>query len=300
MISITNIKDIPSLNPSFQLSNDFLAEINTILVTEFSITTPSNLLSLIFSLLDITSLEGTDYHLSINQLCDKILALENIKGVPSPAAICVYPTFIELVASRLKNTSIRSACVAGGFPSGQTAIEVKVHEVKWAIEQGTTEIDVVISRGKLIAGNYQEVFDELIAIREAAKGVTLKIIIESGELQTTKNIRIASDIALYAGADFIKTSTGKITEGATFSAAYIMLQAIKDFYHATGKKVGLKPAGGISDVATAINYLNLTEKIVGESWLNNQHIRFGASRLANNVLNELAIQLKEPQLSNYF
>ena len=300
MISITNINDIPSLSSDFDFSTDFSVEIDTILAKEETSNASLNLLQLIFSCLDLTSLEGNDNNTKIEYLCDKVLTLDVIPNIPSIAAICVYPTFGKLVVNKLKNTSIQTACVAGAFPSGQSSIEIKLQEIEWAIKQGATEIDMVISRGKLIAGHYQEVFDEIVAIRSISKNVTLKVIVESGELQTAKNIRIASDIAMYAGADFIKTSTGKIAEGATYSNVYIMLHAIKDFHKATGRKVGLKPAGGISNIETATNYITLVNQIVGQEWLNKKLLRFGASQLANTILNELAIPLNKPQLINYF
>lgn len=257
-------------------------------------------LTLIFSLLDLTSLEGDDTNTKIKRLCDKALTLTTFKGTPPIAAICVYPTFAKIVSNKLNNSPIETACVAGSFPSGQSSINIKLQEIEWAIEQGATEIDMVISRGKLIEGNYQEVFDEIVAIRSATKNVTLKVILETGELQNAKNIRIASDLAMYAGCDFIKTSTGKIAEGATYPSVFIMLQAIKDFYTNTGRKVGLKPAGGISDIKTATNYITLVEQIVGEKWLNRKLLRLGASRLANTILNELAKDTNQPQLMNYF
>jgi len=300
LISITNIKDIPSLSSNFHFKEDSSTEINKILKIENHDKPSLNLLQLIFSLLDLTSLEGSDTNNKIETLCDKALNLETFNDVPPVAAICVYPTFAEIVKNKLNSSTINTACVAGAFPSGQSSLNVKLQEIEWAIQQGSTEIDTVISRGKLIEGNYQEVFDEIVAIRSATKNVTLKVILETGELQSAKNIRIASDLAMYAGADFIKTSTGKISEGATYSSVFVMLQAIKDFYGSTGKKIGLKPAGGISDITTTINYLNLTEIILGKSWLNNQLMRFGASRLANAILDQFAKHMNKPQLINYF
>lgn len=301
MISIANIKDIPSLNPVFLLDDTIIeSEIETIKASSFSVKNPAKILSLIFSCIDLTSLEGNDTNTKIKTLCNKVLAINKDNEIPSVAAICVYPSFAKLVSEKLKNSNIHTASVAGAFPSGQSSIDVKLKEIKWAIEQGAQEIDMVISRGKLIEGNYQAVFDEIVAIKKCCKDIHLKVILESGELENVKNIRIASDLAMYAGADFIKTSTGKIDEGATPSAVYIMLQAIKDFYTATGKKVGIKPAGGISTEETAVNYLKLVEQTVGESWLNNKLFRFGASRLANTILNQLSLELNKPQLLNYF
>jgi len=298
MIPITNISEIPCLNTNFSISENFIPEIETIFQSSLKEQGEGNLLKLIFSLIDLTSLEGADTNAKIEALCDKVLELEQINDIPNVAAICVYPTFAKLVNQKLKKTTINTACVAGAFPSGQSSIEVKLKEIEWAIQEGATEIDMVISRGKLIEGNYQEVFDEIVAIKKCCGSTHLKVIIESGELESNKNIRIASDIAMYAGADFIKTSTGKITEGATYNSVYIMLNAIKDFHTATGIKVGMKPAGGISDIETATNYLKLVNQIVGESWMNNKLFRFGASSLAKNVLSQLS--KSNSRLTNHF
>jgi len=300
MIPVSNINEIPSLSPSFSLSNDFSSEINQLIAGEFNYATNEKLLQLLFSLLDLTSLEGADTNQKIAAMADKVVGLEKYNDLTNVAAICVYPTFATLVSNKLKNTTVNTACVAGAFPSGQSSLAIKLQEIAWAIEQGATEIDMVISRGKLLEKNYQEVFDEIVAIKKCCGKVHLKVIIESGELKNNLNIRIASDLAMYAGADFIKTSTGKIAEGATYNSVYIMLQAINDFYKATGIKVGMKPAGGIADIDTATNHLKLVEKTVGTAWLNNHLFRFGASRLANNVLNELAQKLNKPELNNYF
>jgi deoxyribose-phosphate aldolase len=264
------------------------------------ISNQKELLSLILNLIDLTSLEGADTNAKIESMCNKVLALEKYESIPNVAAICVYPTFAKLVNQKLSNTTINTACVAGAFPSGQSSLTVKLQEIEWAINEGATEIDMVISRGKLLEGNFQEVFDEIVAIKKCCGEVHLKVIIESGELQNTKNIRIASDLAMYAGADFIKTSTGKISEGATYQSVYIMLNAIKDFYSATDKKIGMKPAGGIADIETATNYLKLIENTIGQDWFNNHLFRFGASRLANNVLNELSVIVNEPTLKDHF
>jgi deoxyribose-phosphate aldolase len=286
MIPTTNIKNIPSICADFQLIDHF--QIDEILTHDLSIERREDVLKLILSLVDLTTLEGTDTNKKINKLCKTVLAIEHQKEIPNVAAICVYPTFAKVVSESLANTKVKTACVAGAFPSGQSPIEIKLSEVKWAIDQGATEIDMVISRGKLLEGNYQEVFDEIVAIKKCCGHIHLKVIIESGELQNNKNIRIASDLAMYAGADFIKTSTGKISEGATYNSVYIMLCAINDFNTSQGIKVGMKAAGGISDISTAINYLKLVENIVGKDWLNPKLFRFGASRLAKELLTELS------------
>jgi len=298
MIPITNINNIPSIANTVNINVN--GELDSILKIPFSETDDKSLLKLIINLIDLTSLEGADTNAKIEAMCNKVLALEDISEIPNVAAICVYPTFAKLVNKKLSSTKINTACVAGAFPSGQSSLAVKLNEIEWAINEGATEIDMVISRGKLIEGNYQEVFDEIVAIKKCCGNTHLKVIIESGELENHQNIRIASDLAMYAGADFIKTSTGKIGEGATLTSVFIMLNAIKDFYNATGIKVGMKPAGGISDVKTATEYLILVEQILGNEWLNSHLFRFGASSLAKVVLNQLAEKTNNPNLKNHF
>ena len=280
---VTNIIDIPSIKADF--STSLTDQINEIISQPFSIDDELEVLRLIFSCIDLTTLEGADTTGKIEEMCQTVLDLEARNDLPNVAAICVYPTFAKIVSERLKTTNVNTARVAGAFPSGQSSIEIKVQEVKWAIEEGATEIDMVISRGKLLEGKYQEVFDEIVAIKACCGDVHLKVIIESGELQNNQNIRIASDLAMYAGADFIKTSTGKISEGATYNSVYIMLTAIQEYYNATGIKIGMKAAGGISDVETATNYLKLVENTTGKDWLTPTLFRFGASSLAKVVLN---------------
>jgi deoxyribose-phosphate aldolase len=287
MIPIHNIKNIPSLAAGFQFSEN--SDIDTILTKELTIESRTEILKLILSLIDLTSLEGADTNHKVEGICNTVLALDKRSDTPNVAAICVYPTFAKLVSDKLTQTKVNTACVAGAFPSGQSPIEIKLSEVKWAIDRGATEIDMVISRGKLLEGKYQEVFDEIVAIKKTCGTIHLKVIIESGELQNNKNIRIASDLAMYAGAYFIKTSTGKISEGATYNSVYIMLCAIKEFNTAQGIKIGMKPAGGISDIATAINYLKLVEDTLGKDWFKPQLFRFGASRLAKEILTELSV-----------
>jgi len=282
---VANINEIPSIKANF--SHPVTNQINQIINQPFSILNETNVHQLIFSLIDFTTLEGSDTCKKIEKMCQTVLDLEKRNDIPNVAAICVYPTFAKIVSERLKDTNVNTACVAGAFPSGQSSIEIKQQEVRWAIDEGATEIDMVISRGKLLEGKYQEVFDEIVSIKKCCGKTHLKVIIESGELQNNQNIRIASDLAMYAGADFIKTSTGKIKEGATYNSAYIMLTAIRAYYNTTGIKVGMKAAGGIRDVQSAINYLKLVENTTGKDWLNPTLFRFGASSLAKAVLNKL-------------
>lgn len=300
MILLTNIKDIPSLHTDYSSATSFQLEIDNIILFELQESYSIDHLKLIFSLIDLTSLEGNDTPAKIEGICRKVLALEQLNNINNVAAICVYPTFAKLVKQKLNSTSIQTACVAGAFPSGQSSLTIKLQEISWAIQEGATEIDMVISRGKLLEGKYQEVFDEIVAIKKCCGNIHLKVIIESGELLNNKNIRIASDLAMYAGADFIKTSTGKISEGATYNAVYVMVNAIKEFHAATKVKVGLKAAGGIKDVDIATNYLKIINHVLGDKWINPRLVRFGASSLANNVLNKISTLQNQPHLLNYF
>ncbi len=237
-------------------------------------------LKLALSLVDLTTLEGKDTDQRIIELCKK--AIDS-----GTAAVCVYPTLVSVAKNELKNSNKKVASVAGGFPSGQIPLNIRLQEAEYAIKQGADEIDMVISRGKFLEGKYELIHEEVAAFKKVCENTTLKVILETGELETLDNIRIASDIALYAGADFIKTSTGKMAINATLPAICVMLQAIKDYHTATGKKCGIKPSGGISDGDTAAKYLRLTEQIVGKEWLNSNLFRFGASRLVDNLISEI-------------
>ncbi|MEI6346356.1 MAG: deoxyribose-phosphate aldolase [Bacteroidota bacterium] len=243
---------------------------------------------LALNVIDLTTLEGSDTHQRVIELCEKAKGFSSLGiDIPNTAAVCVYPVFVETAKKALVGTNIRVASVAGAFPSGQSPIEVKVAEVKYAVAKGADDIDMVISRGTFLEGDYQTVFDEIVAIKSVCGNAHLKVILETGELQTPQNIYKASEIAIQAGADFIKTSTGKIAVNATPEAMLVMLEAIKAHYDATGKMVGIKPAGGIATAEESLNYLKLVENVLGEKWMNNQWLRFGASRLADKILEKL-------------
>ena len=245
-------------------------------------------LKLALSMIDLTTLEGKDTEGKVRQLCYKAMhphdALQNI---PTVAAICVYPTYVAVAKNALQGSNIQVASVATAFPSGQSNLEAKLSDTKFAVDQGADEIDMVISRGQFLSGNYQFVFDEIAAIKEACGKAHLKVILETGEIDTLENVRKASEIAMYAGADFIKTSTGKIQPAATLQVTYVMLDAIKDFYLKTGKIIGMKPAGGISTSKIALQYLVMLNEVLGEKWMNNKYFRFGASSLTNDILMQL-------------
>jgi deoxyribose-phosphate aldolase len=239
----------------------------------------------ILNCIDLTTLEGSDTHERVKQLCEKACTFSKIRvGVPNTAAVCVYPPFVKTAVEALKGTGIKVAAVAGAFPSGQSPIHVKLAEVAWTVEQGADEIDMVISRGTFLEGKFDIVAEEIAEIKKACKHAHLKVILETGELQTAANIRKASEIAILSGGDFIKTSTGKIQPAATEFATVVMLDTIKEYHEKSGKMIGFKPAGGIAEPELALRYLMLVDNILGDAWMNNEWLRFGASRLADKIV----------------
>jgi deoxyribose-phosphate aldolase len=245
-------------------------------------------LRLVLSMIDLTTLEGKDTPGKVKQLCYKAKhLLDTYEGLPTVAAVCVYPSMVRVAKRSLGDSDIKIASVATAFPSGQASLKVKIEDTKFAVSEGADEVDMVISRGKFLAGEYNFVFDEIAAIKEACGEARLKVILETGELSTFDKVRRASDIAMYAGADFIKTSTGKVQPAATMPVTLVMLEAIRDYYYSTGKMIGMKPAGGISKSKLALHYLVMLNEVLGEDWMNNHWFRFGASSLANDVLMQL-------------
>ena len=245
-------------------------------------------LKLVLNMIDLTTLEGKDTPGKVKQLCYKAIHPHDVlPGLPSVAAICVYPSMVRIAKKALEGSSVKVASVATAFPSGQAPREVKIKDTKYAVNEGADEIDMVISRGKFLSGEYNFVFDEIASVKEACGQARLKVILETGELVTYDKVRRASDIAMHAGADFIKTSTGKIQPAATMPVTLVMLEAIRDFYYSTGKMIGMKPAGGISKSKSALHYLVMLNEVLGAAWLSNQWFRFGASSLANDVLMQL-------------
>jgi len=237
--------------------------------------------------IDLTSLSGTDTEAEIRAMVEKVNNFENeFPELPNVAAICVYPALIPIVKATLTEP-IGIAAVSAGFPASQTFIEIKVAETALCVMEGATEIDVVISIGKFLEGKYEEVYEELEEIKSACHDAHLKVILETGALQTASNIKKAAIIAMAAGADFIKTSTGKIPVAATPEATYVMCQAIKEWNEKNNVKVSYKPAGGISTTEEAVKHYTLVKEILGEEWLNNKRFRFGASRLANDLLSSI-------------
>ena len=240
-----------------------------------------------FNSIDLTSLKETDTEEEIRSMVEKVNNFEeNFPDIPNVGAICVFPSMVSTVKATLTEP-IGIAAVSAGFPASQTFIEVKVAETAMCVMEGATEIDVVISVGKFLAGKYDEVFEELTEIKSACRDAHLKVILETGALKTAANIKKASVLAMAAGADFIKTSTGKIPVAATPESTFIMCSAIKEWNEKTGAKVGYKPAGGIATAEDAVKHYTLVKEILGDEWLNNKLFRFGASSLANKLLSSI-------------
>ena len=248
-------------------------------------------LKLAMSMIDLTTLEGKDSEGKVKQLCYKAMHPHDaFPGIPQVAAICVYPTMVKTARQALKGSNIHVASVATAFPSGLAPLKVKLEDTRFAVNEGADEIDMVISRGKFLQGEFDFVFDEIAAIKEACGKAHLKVILETGELSTLDNVRKASDLAILAGADFIKTSTGKIQPAATMPITLVMLEAIRDYYYATGKMIGMKPAGGIANSKLALHYLVMVNETLGAAWLHPDWFRFGASKLANDIVMQLVKQ----------
>ncbi len=281
----SNIK-IPNFNLSPRVDQVGIEE-RASRFTKRSIKKESKLNGLLLALnmIDLTTLEGKDTDGKVKQLCYKAQHLHDAyPGLPTVAAICVYPSMVKVAKQALGNSGIKVASVATAFPSGQSTRSIKINETKFAVANGADEVDMVISRGKFLMGEYNYVFDEIAAVKEACGTARLKVILETGELGSYDKVRRASDIAMYAGADFIKTSTGKISPAATMPVTLVMLEAIRDFYYETGKMIAMKPAGGISKSKLALHYLVMLKETLGEAWMNNHWFRFGASSLANDIL----------------
>jgi deoxyribose-phosphate aldolase len=259
-------------------------------------------LKMALNMIDLTTLEGKDTEGKVRQLCHKAAHLHHgFPDLPNVAAICVYPTFVKLAKSLVADKGIKVASVATAFPSGQSFPKYKINETKEAVAEGADEIDMVISRGRFHQGDYAYVFDEISAVKEACGKARLKVILETGEIGNLDAVYFASQMAISAGADFIKTSTGKINPAATMPVTLVMLEAIRDHYHETGKMVGMKPAGGISNAKLALHYLIMVKETLGEAWLTNEWFRFGASSLANDLLKQLVKQETGIyQSANYF
>jgi deoxyribose-phosphate aldolase len=241
-----------------------------------------------FSMMDLTTLKTDDTPASVTKLVNKVNAFQqSYPEWPLPASICVYPNFASVVSESLEADNVKTCCVAGGFPSSQTFTEVKIAETSLALLDGAEEIDIVQNVGKFLNGDYEYICSETEELKEICKEKTLKVIIECGALQNLENVKKASILAMYSGADFIKTSTGKEVAGADPKSFFVMCKAIKEYYDETGKKIGIKAAGGISTTQDALLYYSIVNNVLGKEWLNNKLFRIGASRLFDNLLESL-------------
>lgn len=242
----------------------------------------------LFGSVELTSLSTTDSDETILKLTEKVNKFEDTyPDLPHVATICVYPCFAQIVSQSLEVEGVEIACVSGNFPSSQARIEVKVAETALAINDGATEIDVVMPVGKFLSGDYETLCDDISELKQACREHKMKVILETGCLKTAQNIKKAALLAMYAGADYIKTSTGKLSPAATPEAAYVMCQTIKEYYNETGIQIGFKPAGGMKTVQDALVYYTIVKEVLGEKWLTNQWFRLGTSRLANLLLSEI-------------
>ncbi len=282
-----NFEELFSLYPCYLTETSVKEGIDTIIAKHFNENNVQSVWKQCLHQIDLTTLNGDDTIEKVVALTTKVNNFNtHYPQLPNVAAICVYPSLVETVKKTL-NKPIGIASVAAGFPASQTFPEIKVAECAMAVAAGATEVDIVISIGKFLEGNYQEVYDEIAEIKSAIHGSHLKVILETGALKSVENIYRASILAMAAGADFIKTSTGKITTNATPEATYVMCHAIKDWKEKTGQKVCYKPAGGVSTTEEAVLHYTLVKDILGNDWLNNESFRFGASRLANNLLSSI-------------
>jgi deoxyribose-phosphate aldolase len=268
-----------------------MAEERAAAFTKRSIKTSAKLagLKLVVSMMDLTTLEGKDTPGKVAYLCRKAMAPADPRyEVPSCAAVCVYPNLVRAAKAFVGDSGVKVAAVATAFPCGALPLKVKLQDTRAAVAEGADEIDMVIDRGAFLAGEHARVSDEIAAVKEACGAAHLKVILETGELQTYDNVRIASDLAMQAGGDFIKTSTGKVTPAANMPVTLVMLEAIRDFFYATGKRIGMKPAGGIRTAKEALAYLVMLSETLGDDWMTPDLFRFGASTLANDVLMQIA------------
>jgi deoxyribose-phosphate aldolase len=253
-------------------------------------------LKLAVSMMDLTTLEGKDTAGKVRQLCQKALApLPNDPSVGPCGAICVYPNHVQTAKAALAGSTVKVASVATAFPSGQSPLDIKLDDTRRAVDFGADEIDMVIDRGAMLVGDYAKVYDEIAATKEACGAAQLKVILETGELGSYDTVRMASELAIAAGADFIKTSTGKIQPAATPPVTLLMLEVIRDHFYATGRRIGMKPAGGVRTAKQALQYLVIVKETLGDAWLTPDLFRFGASALLNDVL----MQLEKERTGNY-
>jgi deoxyribose-phosphate aldolase len=268
---------------------DIKAKVRDIIATKVPENDTLDVKKFLFGSIELTTLTPTDSDVSVMAFTERVNAFDNeYPNLPHVATICVYPCFAEIVKDTLEVDGVEIACVSGSFPSSQARIEVKVAETALAVKDGATEIDIVMPVGKFLSGDIEGVCDEISELKAiCGENVPMKVILETGCLGTASNIKKASILAMYAGADYIKTSTGKEKISATPEAAYVMCQAIKEYYEKTGIQIGFKPAGGLNTVMDAIIYYTIVKEVLGEKWLTNKYLRLGTSRLANLLLSEI-------------
>lgn len=266
---------------------DIKIEVEEILKTKFHLNNNKEVYKTIYSCLDLTTLNATDTKQDIWKFTETINDFEGSSQISNIAAICVYPNFVETVKEALTAQDVKIVSVAGGFPSSQTFSEIKIAETALAVANGADEIDSALNLGLFLEENYEELTEEIDEVKHACREAKLKIILETGALKTATNIMKASILSLYSGADFLKTSTGKVYSGATPEAAFVICTAIKEYYNKTGKKIGFKASGGISNVEDAVKYYTIVKEVLGEEWCNNNLFRIGASKLANNLLKSI-------------
>lgn len=267
---------------------DVQSKVTALIDKKLSENNTKEVMEFLFNCIDLTTLNSTDSDESVMRFTEKVNKFDDeFPDLKNVAAICVYPNFAEVVKDTLEVEDVNIACVSAGFPSSQTFIEVKIAETAMALLEGADEIDIVISIGKFLSGDYEGMCEEIIELKDICKEHHLKVILETGALKSAENIKKASILAMYSGADFIKTSTGKQQPAATPEAAYVMCEAIKEYYEQTGNKIGFKPAGGINTVNDALVYYTIVKELLGKEWLNNRLFRLGTSRLANLLLSEI-------------
>lgn len=264
------------------------AAVEKIIAEHYDENNTQDVYKFLFNTIDLTTLNSTDSQQSVAAFTERVNAFdEEHPELPNVAAICVYPCFAPVVRSVLEVSKVDVACVSGGFPSSQTFPEVKIAETALAVEGGADEIDIVLNLGAFFDEDYEELCDEIQEIKHSCRDARLKVILETGALKSAENIKKASVLSLYSGADFLKTSTGKGYDGATLEAAFVMCSCIKEYYEKTGTMVGFKASGGVSSTEDAVKYYCIVKEVLGEQWLTNEYFRIGASRLANNLLSDI-------------
>ncbi len=262
--------------------------VDKILAEHFEENNNTEVYKFLFNTIDLTTLKTTDSPRSVADFVERVNAFdEEYPMLNNVASICTYPNFAQIVRTVLDVSKVDVCCVSGGFPSSQTFIEVKIAETALAVAGGADEIDIVLNVGNFLDGDYEEVCDEIAEQKTACRDARMKVILETGALKTAENIKKASILAMYSGADFLKTSTGKDFPGASLEAAYVMAQCIKEYYDQTGIRIGFKASGGVATTEDAVKYYTVIKEVLGQDWLTNEYFRLGASRLANNLLSDI-------------